>query len=71
MKINDENIKTDIAVIKNQVIDIKLDVKDVRDKLEADYVVRQEFEPVKRFVYALVSLVLLTVVGALLALILK
>ena len=63
--------KIDIAVINANIIDIKEDVKDIKDKLERDYITVDQFDPVKKIVYGLVALILTSVVGALVALILK
>lgn len=63
--------QTDIAVVKSQLSDIKDDIRDIKLKLENDYVTQQEFEPVKKLVYGLVALTLTAVVGGLLALVVK
>jgi hypothetical protein len=61
----------DLAVILNKVIRIECDVKDINAKLEKDYVTQDQFTPVKNIVYGLVSVILLAVVGALVALVIK
>ena len=63
--------QTDIAVIKSQLADIKDDVRDIKIKLENDYITRQEFDPYKRIIQGLVALILTAVIGAVLALIIK
>lgn len=49
----------DISYIKDDVAEIKL-------KIESDYITRQEFEPIKRIVYGIITLLLTGMVGALL-----
>ena len=49
---------------------IKKDIAEIKTKLDDHYVTSSEFEPIKKIVYGMVSLVLVTVFGALLALIL-
>ena len=63
--------KTDIAVIKSNMLDIKEDVRDIKEKLEKNYVTQDQFEPVKKIVYGLVGLILVAVVGALIGLVIK
>jgi hypothetical protein len=65
------NTSVDLAVIANDISYIKADVKDIKTKLEMDYVTKQEFDPIKKIVYGLVTLILTGVVGAVLSLILK
>ena len=60
-----------LAVILNKVARIEADVQGINSKLDADYVTQDQFEPVKKIVYGLVSLILVAVVGALIALIIK
>ncbi len=64
-----QNVK--IAEMAKDIKYIKDEVDDIKKKMEADYVTRQEFEPIKRFVYGLVTIVLVGVIGAILALIIK
>lgn len=58
-----------IDVIANDISYIKRDVIEIKTRLENNYVTREEFEPIKRLVYGLVSLILVSVVGAVLALV--
>lgn len=67
-QISDE---TNIAVMATNIISIKEDVKDIRTKLENNYVTKEAFIPVQRIVYGLVSLIIIAVLGALLSLVLK
>lgn len=63
--------ETNIAVMASNITDIKDDVKDIKHKLENNYVTKEAFEPVKRLVYGLVGLILISVVVAILALVIK
>lgn len=60
-----------IAVIANNIENIKADVKDIKFKLDSQYVTKEAFEPIRKIVYGLVSLILVGVVGATLAIVLK
>lgn len=50
---------------------IQRDISEIKDRLEKDYVTRQELDPIKKIVYGLVGLILTSVFGALMFLILK
>lgn len=63
--------QTQMAVIANDIAYIKRDVAEIKKTLAESYVTREEFEPIKKIVYGLVSLILVAVVGALVALVLK
>lgn len=63
--------ETNIAIIMNDIQYIKKDVADIKLQLHADYVTRSEFDPVKRVVYGLVSVILLPVVAAIVAIVLR
>jgi hypothetical protein len=65
------NDKIKLAVIANDISYIKTELKDISDKLEEQYVTKSEFDPIKRIVYGMVSLILIAVVVALLALVIK
>ena len=59
---------------KLAVMDTKLDnvidrLFTLDDKVSKHYVSKEEFDPIKKIVYGLVSLILIAVVGALLALV--
>lgn len=62
-------LATDVAVILSKVQYIESDVKSVKDKLENDYVTQDQFEPIKKVVYGLVSIILVSVIVALVALV--
>lgn len=58
-------------VIANDIQYIKRDVQDIKEQLKGGYVTKDEFEPIKRVVYGLVGTVLLSFMGAILALVVK
>ena len=64
-------LTTNVAVILSEMKTVKDDVRDIKSKLEKDYVTEDEFTPVKNIAYGLVSTILLAVIGALVALVLK
>ena len=47
------------------------DIVEIKEKLESHYVNREEFNPVKNLVYAGVGVILIAVVGAIVALVVK
>lgn len=65
--------KTDIeiAVMFNDITYIKSEVTEIRKKLDSEYVTKSELDPIKKIVYGLVGLILVGVMGALLALVLR
>lgn len=63
--------ETNIAVMASNVADIKDDVKDIKIRLENNYVTKEAFEPVRKLVYGLVTLIIVAVFGALMSLVLK
>jgi len=50
--------KTNIDIIANDLSYIRRDLNEIKHKLENEYVTRDSFEPIKRVVYGLVSLIL-------------
>ena len=62
---------TKIEVALEQLTRVREDIKSLENKIDNNYVTRTEFEPVKKLVYGLVSLTLMTVVAALYAQIIK
>lgn len=69
MSTNKESDATKLAVIANDISYIKGEIKEIKEKLEGDYVTHQEFEPVKKIVYGLVGITMVAVLGAILALV--
>lgn len=58
-----------LALMARDVRTTRDDVKDIKQKLENNYVTKEEFKLVQRIVYGFVGLTVLTVFGALLALV--
>ena len=58
-----------LALMSNNIEHIKSRVEKIDEKLEEDYVTHVEFEPIKKIVYGLVSLILVAVVGAVIGLV--
>ena len=54
----EDNMKTDIELIKQNVTHIKSKVDKIESTLEANYVTRNEFDPVKKIVWLIMSLIL-------------
>lgn len=50
---------------------IQRDVTEIKIKMESNYVTREEFDPIKKGFYGLVSAVLLAFVGAVIALVIR
>jgi hypothetical protein len=61
----------DQAVILSKVNRIQTDVDQINGKLEKDYVTQDQFAPIAKIVYGMVSVILLAVVGALVALVIN
>ncbi|MBU0847062.1 hypothetical protein KKH23_07700 [Patescibacteria group bacterium] len=66
--ISKEN-RTKLAVIANDITYIKKEVEDISEKLEDNYITRQEFDPVKKVVYGIIAIILTSVMAALVALV--
>ncbi len=58
-----------LAVIQNDLTYIKEKLTTLDTKVSSGYVSKEEFEPIKKIVYGVVSLILVAVVGALVALV--
>lgn len=58
-----------LAVMQNDLTYIKEKLSAVDTKISNHYVSKEEFEPIKKIVYGVVSLILIAVVGALVALV--
>lgn len=61
--------ETKLAVIQNDLTYIKEKLNAVDQKVSTHYVSKEEFEPIRKIVYGVVSLILIAVVGALVALV--
>ena len=68
---NQNQTETELAVIGENIKDIREDVNEIKHRLEGSYVTRDEFEPYKRIIQGLVALTITTVFGALLALVIN
>lgn len=60
-----------LALLRKDISYIQKDISEINTKLDNKYVTVETFEPIKRIVYGLVGLILIAVVGAILALIIK
>lgn len=58
-----------LAVLESNMVYIKEKLDDIDQKVSHGYVTKEEFEPIKKIVYGVVSLILVAVVGALVALV--
>jgi hypothetical protein len=71
-QITNNNTNTqNIDVIATKLDYIQRDVADIKVKLEKDYVTQEAFEPIRKIVYGMVGLVLVAVVSALIALVVR
>lgn len=66
---NNQSDETKLAVIQTDLTYIKEKLNAVDNKVSSHYVSKEEFDPIKKIVYGLVSLILIAVVGALVALV--
>jgi len=64
---NRDDIK--LAVIQTDLTYMKDKLNAIDSKVSSGYVSKEEFEPIKKIVYGVVSLILVAVVGALVALV--
>ncbi len=73
IKMSSESTRDDIklAVIQNDLTYIKEKMNAIDNKVSSGYVSKEEFEPIKKIVYGVVSLILIAVVGALVALVIS
>ena len=69
---------TNIDYIKNDIADIKQSLKDMRQDyvshtefLDAIQSIKDQIKPLKEFIYGLVTLILLAVVGGILSLVIR
>ena len=64
-------ILTTLKFINEGLAEIKGDVKSMKDDVKECYVTKVEFDPIKRLVYGAVGVILLAVIGAVIALVVK
>jgi hypothetical protein len=60
-----------IDVIATKIDYMQRDVAEIKSKLDAEYVTQDQFEPVKKLVYGMVSIILVAVMGAIVALVIR
>ena len=68
-KIGEGNVLVELTVIKKDIEFIKCKIEELEKKIDNQYVTRMEFEPIKKIVYGIVTLVLTAVVVALIGLV--
>lgn len=61
----------DYGVLANDIRYIQRDIENIRQLIEHQYVTQDQFDPIRKIVYGLVSVVLTSVMVGLLALILR
>lgn len=64
-----ESLEIRTALIAKDVSYMKEKLDEVDGKLNSHYVTKEEFEPIKKVVYGLVSVILVAVVGAVVSLV--
>lgn len=64
-----DNMAVALAVIQADIGYIRVDIDEIKALVKDTYVTKEEFDPVKKIVYGLVSAILLAVVVALIALV--
>lgn len=62
---------TQIAVMANDLGYVRKAVDSLNDKIDNNYVTKEEFKTVKQIVYGFVGLILIAVVGAIMTLVLR
>ena len=67
-----QNIANRVETIETiHIPAIKESLRKIEEQLERDFVTRAEFNPVRTIVYGMVGIILVAVIGALIALVLK
>lgn len=61
----------DVALLQKDIAYILDDVREIKSSLAAGYVTKIEFDPIKRLVFGLVTLILTAVVVAVVGLVLR
>lgn len=61
----------DQAVILTTLTNVERRIDSIDDKLEKNYVSQDQFAPVKNIVYGMVSVILVAVIGAIIALVIN
>lgn len=68
---NNRGDAVNLAVMANDLTYVRKAVDDLNEKVDHNYVTKEEFRPVKQLVYGLVGLILMGVVGAILSLVVR
>jgi len=63
--------KLDPGIVLTKLDYIQRDLVEIKVKLEKDYVTKDEFDPIKKVVYGLVSIMLVALIGSVLSLVIK
>jgi len=63
--------KLDPGIVMTKLDYIQRDLVEIKMKLEKDYVTKDEFDPIKKVVYGLVSIMLAALIGSVLSLVIK
>ena len=63
--------KLDPGIVLTKLDYIQRDLAEIKGKLERDYVTKDEFDPIKKVVYGLVSIMLVALIGSVLSLVIK
>ena len=63
--------KLDPGIVMTKLDYIQRDLVEIKVKLEKDYVTKDEFDPIKKVVYGLVSIMLAALIGSVLSLVIK
>lgn len=66
-----ESENTQIALMANDLGYVRKSIDVLTDKIDKNYVTKDEFEPIRKLVYGMVGLILVAVVGAVMTLILR
>lgn len=62
-------VQTQVAVIATKVENIENKINEINNKMDGHFITREEFDPIKRLVYGVVSLILTAVIIALVGLV--
>lgn len=63
--------KIQLVTIATDIHYIKRDLEEIKQELTGRYVTQEEFDPIKRVVYGLIGLILVSFVGSVIALVIK
>lgn len=61
----------DVGYISRSVDEVKKSIGEIQENMKNDYISRAEFDPIKNIVYGMVSIILVGVIGAIVALVIK